>query len=232
MRGRSCPEGKSPPAPAQRHAAQYEAGGTNNETDPSNRIDARPDPSRSRKGTTAETPIEIKAEAPPGFIVLDAAVRSYEPIAPVVLSWQFPVWMPDHDADPAALARPKGRGEHSQDRKDREGRESILQVLKRHGRQSRRKLRGLAGMGSERLGRLILQLEADSEIEIQTNAETETEYISLPGWFDETDHQTRPADHPSTGWTDGLLRDRPDQQSGTVTSRPGEIAKAGQTTGG
>lgn len=44
-------------------------------------------------------------------VVLDAAVRSWPPIEPQCLRWQFPVWTPDDSLDPAALRpeRPRRR---------------------------------------------------------------------------------------------------------------------------
>jgi hypothetical protein len=41
--------------------------------------------------------------------VLEAAVRSWPPVAPRVLRWEFPVWTPDDTLDPRALRRDRPR---------------------------------------------------------------------------------------------------------------------------
>jgi len=46
-------------------------------------------------------------------IVLDAAVRSWPPIAPMCLAWEFPVWNPAPYLDPADLERPSRRRKKS-----------------------------------------------------------------------------------------------------------------------
>ena len=46
-------------------------------------------------------------------IVLDAAVRSWPPIAPMCLAWEFPVWNPAPYLDPADLERPTRRRKKS-----------------------------------------------------------------------------------------------------------------------
>jgi hypothetical protein len=44
-----------------------------------------------------------------GAYVLEAAVRSWPPVAPFCLCWQFPVWNPAPDLDPTALRREPAR---------------------------------------------------------------------------------------------------------------------------
>lgn len=41
-----------------------------------------------------------------GCVVLDAAARSWPPPSPIVLGWQYPVWTPRPDLDPADLKQP------------------------------------------------------------------------------------------------------------------------------
>ncbi|RMF21474.1 MAG: hypothetical protein D6760_09385 [Deltaproteobacteria bacterium] len=56
-----------------------------------------------------DTHLVMRPHEEPGAVVLDAAVRSWPPIEPLVLRWQFPVWMRAPDLDPAALRQPNVR---------------------------------------------------------------------------------------------------------------------------
>ena len=50
-----------------------------------------------------------------GCVVLNAAVRSWPPVDATVFRWQFPVWMPEPDLDPARLRRPYRRSRTKSD---------------------------------------------------------------------------------------------------------------------
>lgn len=50
-----------------------------------------------------DTHLVMRPHEEPGAVVLDAAVRSWPPIEPLVLRWNFPVWTPAPELDPAAL---------------------------------------------------------------------------------------------------------------------------------
>ena len=55
----------------------------------------------------------------PGVVVVEAVVRSWPPLAPYCLRWNFPVWMPDRELDPARLLGMK-QERHITPRKDME----------------------------------------------------------------------------------------------------------------
>ena len=58
--------------------------------------------------------LEAAPEVDPDLVVLDAAVRSWAPIDPVCLRWDFPLWYVDEDADPKAfegMKKPKAKGD-------------------------------------------------------------------------------------------------------------------------
>jgi hypothetical protein len=59
----------------------------------------------------ADTHLILRPHEVPDAVVLDAAVRSWPPIEPICLRWQFPLWIPDHTLDPTALRpeRPRRR---------------------------------------------------------------------------------------------------------------------------
>lgn len=133
--------------------------------------------------------------------VLDGAPRSFKPIEPVVLRWEFPLWTPDDNLNPADLRRPNdARREQS----DQQGRESVTKALAR-GPLTSRKLREAAGMGAERLRKLINQLVESGEIghveiERQDCLRLSGEGIGPVG----SDHQTGPPDH----WSGPVLKRR------------------------
>jgi hypothetical protein len=51
----------------------------------------------------ADTHLVLRPHEEENAVVLDAAVRSWPPITPVCLRWEFPVWTPTSDLDPKAL---------------------------------------------------------------------------------------------------------------------------------
>lgn len=50
-----------------------------------------------------DTHLILRPHSEPRAVVLDAAVRSWPPIEPVALRWEWPLWTPDPELDPAAL---------------------------------------------------------------------------------------------------------------------------------
>jgi hypothetical protein len=58
-----------------------------------------------------DTHLVMRPHEEAGAVVLDAAVRSWPPVAPLALRWEFPIWTPAAELDPAALRseRPKRR---------------------------------------------------------------------------------------------------------------------------
>lgn len=60
-----------------------------------------------------DTHLVMRAHDEPGVVVLDAAVRSFAPVSPVCLRWEFPIWTRDNDLDPGDLRgiKPKRRND-------------------------------------------------------------------------------------------------------------------------
>lgn len=54
-----------------------------------------------------DTHLVMRPHEEDGVVVLDAAVRSWRPINPICLRWDFPVWNEEHGLDPRLL-RPDG----------------------------------------------------------------------------------------------------------------------------
>jgi hypothetical protein len=57
----------------------------------------------------ADAHLVLRPHEQPGAVVLEAVVRSWPPVAPIVLRWEFPAWVPAPDLDPAALRSEKPR---------------------------------------------------------------------------------------------------------------------------
>lgn len=57
-----------------------------------------------------DTHLVLRDHQEEGCVVLDAAVRSWKPIEPVVLRWSFPLWQIDAALDPDALRKGRAPG--------------------------------------------------------------------------------------------------------------------------
>jgi hypothetical protein len=53
-----------------------------------------------------DTHLILRQHEVDGVVVLDAAVRSWPPVDPVCLRWEYPIWHPAPELDPTALRRP------------------------------------------------------------------------------------------------------------------------------
>ncbi len=76
----------------------------------------------------ADTHIALREHESADTFVLEAAVRSFKPIEPIALVWQFPVWVPDSTVDTSKLKRQPTRGDDNQSAKDREADDAVLAV--------------------------------------------------------------------------------------------------------
>jgi hypothetical protein len=107
----------------------------------------------------ADAHLILRPHEDPGAVVLEAVVRSFAPIEPVGLRWQFPLWHPDDALDPAQLRGRLSKGEERQLDRDMAGKDKLLGALQ-SGPQSVRQLRGVLGAGDDRTNRLLDALEA------------------------------------------------------------------------
>jgi len=94
---------------------------------------------------------------------LEAVVRSFKPVDPLSLRWEFPLWLPDDSIDPALLRGRMTKGEERQLDKDAVGKAKILEVLK-DGAQTTREIRGHLACGKDRADRLLAMLHNDKQI--------------------------------------------------------------------
>jgi len=106
----------------------------------------------------ADTHLVFREHEEPGCVVLEAAVRSFAPVEPVVLRWEFPLWVADGGLDPAHLKRPATAGEQRQREQDSEADTSILKALEEKPWLSRKQIRTETGLWEGKVNRSIRRL--------------------------------------------------------------------------
>lgn len=89
-------------------------------------------------------------------VVLEAAVRSFAPVEPLALRWQFPLWMPDDSLDAGRLKGKKPSAEERQRDRNREAEGMILDACQTW--RTKKELRAETGIGQERITRAISRL--------------------------------------------------------------------------
>lgn len=118
----------------------------------------------------ADTHLILRPHQDDGVVVLEAAVRSFAPIDPLCVRWDYPVWRLAKDADPRRLKRTQSQRELKQAADDEEGFRKIVAALFKHGEGTARQLRGWAGIGQGRADRLLDVMQADGQL-IRTETE-------------------------------------------------------------
>lgn len=98
-----------------------------------------------------------------GVVVMDAAVRSFPPIEPIALRWNFPLWHPTDAVDTARLKGKQSKRDEQQAEKDREGIELIARKLEA-GPMTPRTIRGETGISKERTQRLLDMMYANGDV--------------------------------------------------------------------
>jgi len=111
----------------------------------------------------ADAHLVLREHQEPGFAVLDGAVRTFPPIQPVALQWEWPLWSVALDLDPNKLAGLLTASEKKQNANDNEGMSKIIDVLT-ESEATESEIRSTAHIGRERCSRLIGLLEADDKI--------------------------------------------------------------------
>jgi hypothetical protein len=111
----------------------------------------------------ADSHLVLRQHEEDGCIVLEAAVRSFPPVEPLGLRWDFPCWQLAHNLDTDAVQGRRPRNEVQRDEKDRAAFEAILGSLA-GGPMSVREVRAVLGAGKERAERLLDRLESDGAV--------------------------------------------------------------------
>jgi hypothetical protein len=112
----------------------------------------------------ADTHLILRQHEEDGCIVLDAAVRSFPPVEPLGLRWDFPVWQPAYNLDTDAIQGRRPRNEVQRDEKDRTAIQTILDALANGPMSVRDVRRVLGGAGQQRAERLLDRLENDGAV--------------------------------------------------------------------
>jgi len=115
----------------------------------------------------ADSHIVLRPHEEEGHVVLEAAVRSFAPVDPIGLRWDFPVWERAYALDTSALKGRKSKAEERQDEKDAEGRQAIRDALSA-GPATPRHIRTATGFGAGRADRLLDIMAADGEVLFDT----------------------------------------------------------------
>lgn len=107
-----------------------------------------------------DTHLIIRPHKEPELAVLDAAVRSFPPVEPSSLRYEFPVWM--ESSEQPELAERKTQANTKQAANDEKGKTQILSALELAGDWvARRSAARKSGMGAERFDRLVFTLVED-----------------------------------------------------------------------
>ena len=106
-------------------------------------------------------------------VVLEAAVRSFAPVEPLALKWQFPLWLPADDVDPGKL---KGRltvNEQRQQAKDLEAFDKITAAItNKGGILTERGIRNETGFSKVRVERLLSMMLSERRISTVANGDS------------------------------------------------------------
>jgi hypothetical protein len=111
----------------------------------------------------ADAHIVLRPHEEEGAVVMDAALRSFPPIEPLPLRWEFPLWVPDTSLDATKLKTPLNRQELKQRQQDSEGITRIAVALK-DGPATPSRLRELTVLSAARLNRLLGTLEKEGKV--------------------------------------------------------------------
>lgn len=109
----------------------------------------------------------LRQHEDPGVVVLEAAVRSFAPVEPLALRWEFPLWTPADGIDTSKLKGRRTKADERQADKDREGIDATLTALA-SGPATARALRRATGFGEYRQNRLLDSIVANGQGVVET----------------------------------------------------------------
>lgn len=105
----------------------------------------------------ADTHIILREHEQPGIVVLEAALRSFKPVEPLALEWQFPIWLPAEGVDTEKLKGKKSKGEEKQEKLDSEADDAVLDLTDVW--RSVSELHRETGISDGRIARAVRRLE-------------------------------------------------------------------------
>lgn len=114
----------------------------------------------------ADTHIVLRPHREDGCVVLEAAPRSWQPVEPLPLRWNFPVWSPAIELDAAALKGGRPSYEVRRQIEDENGMEQVYQALVIKS-DTVKGLSGRVGMGQPKIQRLVGALVQSGRVDYQ-----------------------------------------------------------------
>lgn len=175
----------------------------------------------------ADTHLILRPHEEPGHVVLEAALRSFPPVEPIALKWEFPLWT-RADVDPTKLA---GRLNSQQQRwreMDVQGLEAIKTALAKRPH-TIRSLRATCDMSAARAEKLVYKLVEDKtvvEYTVKKGGNECSEFrLTEGGGRQPIDH---PSAHPAEGGVDGSLK-RPVHPPPSAKEKSGRKEKLSTT---
>jgi hypothetical protein len=103
----------------------------------------------------ADAHIVLRPHEDDGCIVLDAVLRSFAPVEPLGLRWEYPCWHPSDELDTSRLKRQPTAQQLRQTQADSEGKAKIIASMVGESELTSKQLRTATGMSRERLRRLL-----------------------------------------------------------------------------
>lgn len=107
--------------------------------------------------------IVLRAHEDPSCVVMDAALRSFAPIQPAVLRWEFPLWRIDAAADAGLLKGLKTPRQHQQASADLQSEQVIIEAIE-SGKDTTKQIRLETGISKSRTERLLERMESSGLI--------------------------------------------------------------------
>ncbi len=116
----------------------------------------------------ADTHLVIRPHEEEDVAVIEAAVRSFPPVEPIAVRWNFPLWELDTGADPRKLKGLQSTRERvAKERKDihlDDDRKAIVAVMVGKTEQTMTEIRNLSRVGNPRFGFAWASLVADQTV--------------------------------------------------------------------
>lgn len=109
----------------------------------------------------ADAHVVLRPHEDDGCVVLEAAVRSFAPVDPVGLRWEFPLWSRAEGLNTAALLDRKTKQEQKTAKNDAEGIQKIVEALRKRPLTTSKVRLHAGGMGRDRAARLLGQMLDD-----------------------------------------------------------------------
>ena len=146
--------------------------------------------------------------------MLEAAVRSFKPIEPLALRWEFPIWVSEHGVDTSKLKDNITKQQRRQQDNDKEGFTKIMDAIEADGPATPKKIEERTGISRDRLRRLLNMFQAAGNLaaqDVTVRGNATREYRLPEGSIRDvggvTTHVNRPRAHvPSGGGVGGLKR--------------------------